>query len=177
MKRYVKVLAAGSIVGLQSLPGYISVAAAQNAELPPVTVSGSSSGGGCYPNCGSHYSGGGNSSSGSQNVPENEFQMGPPAPPPPKSPEQKQREREKCESDRNDFRTEATTIYQAQMGVCASGNSTSYGYFIDQWKRFTGEVLSIGPGSCSVELTRNYNSLLNVIDQRRDRCVAAANQG
>ena len=92
---------------------------------------------------------------------------------PRKTAEQKRREREKCESDRNDARFEATTIYQAQMGVCASGNSTSYGYFIDQWKKFTGEVLTIGRGSCSVELTRNYNALLNVIDRRRDRCVAA----
>lgn len=85
LKRYVRTLAVGSIVGFQSLPGYVSVAAAQIAQLPPVEVtgpsSGGSSGGGSQLPPGSGYSGGGGCQS-CGGYPEGEFGASTPAPAP-----------------------------------------------------------------------------------------------
>ncbi len=168
--KILKIAAQSAILAAHLVPGAIQIVQAQGL----VTVYGNSCcgmGASVGPGFGGGGSNSGNGANGS--VPEGEAHAGSSAPAPaPKSAEQKQQEREKCEGDRNDARTEATTIYSAQMGVCSSGNSTSYGYFIDQWKKFTGEVLKIGNGSCSQELTKNYNSLLDVIDKRRDYCVA-----
>lgn len=94
-----------------------------------------------------------------------------------KTPEQKRQEREKCENARNDARSELQTTYTAQMSVCASRNSTTFGYFAEQVKQFLGEAAGVGPGDCSANLTRQYSQLLTIYDKRRDACVAAANRG
>lgn len=178
MKRYVKTLAISSLVGFQGIPGYVSTTLAQTNSLPPVTVTGPSTpspdpwGG----SPGSGYSGGGGCQS-CGGVPEAEYSGGGRPAPAPKTEAQKQAEREKCETARTDARSELQTSYTAEMGVCASRNSTTFGYFSEQVKRFLNESAGIGQGDCSTSLTRQYYQLLTIFDNRRDACVAAANKG
>jgi hypothetical protein len=154
--------------------------AAGQSTLPPVTVNGSSGGDGSSGSgstgigFGGYSGGGGCQSCGG--YPEGEFGGSKPAPPP-KSAEQKQQEREKCEATRNDSRSELQTSYTAQMGVCASRNSTTFGYFSEQVKQLMNETAGMGVGDCSTNLTRQYYQLLSIYDTRRDVCVAAANKG
>lgn len=179
LRRYVRLLASSGAVGVSTLLAMPGAAVAQNV-LDPVSVSGQSAcptgqtrvGGTCqYWNSG----GGGGGSNG--NIPENEAQGGTPAPPPPKTPEQREIEKAKCESNRLDYRAEVSNIYQANMAFCASSNGTSYGYFVEQWKRFLYEVVNIGPGNCAIATTANYNRSNYEIDVIRDRCVAKAQNG
>ena len=99
MKRYVKVLATSTLLGVQAIPGYVGVATAQST-LPPVTVSHSCPSGQVrvyqdrnFLGCGnvSDYSSGGGSGGGS--IPEGEAIVNgrwapapPPAPVPPPPP-------------------------------------------------------------------------------------------
>ena len=180
MKQRVRILAATAIVGVQCTTGLGSLAMAQSQT---VTVTGqrpTNGGYDCWPNC-TAYSGGsssGGSSGGS--FPENEAYSAPPPPPPPppkKTAEQRAAEKQKCENQRIDDRQDTTTMYNAQMQVCASTNSTSYGYFIEQWRKFTGQALNIGPGTCSDNLTQAFNTVMREYDKRRDVCLANADKG
>jgi hypothetical protein len=177
--KFVKVLASSAFAAGSCLPSVFQSAVGQS--LPPVLVTGKSSGGGGsggsgFPGAGlGGYSGGGGCQS-CGGYPEGEFGSSKPAPPP-KSAQQKQKEREKCENTRNEARSELQTSYTAQMGVCASRNSTTFGYFSEQVKQFMNEAAGVGPGDCSTNLTRQYYQMLTIYDNRRDVCVAAANKG
>ncbi|MFN3861383.1 MAG: hypothetical protein ACK4R2_07920 [Roseateles sp.] len=181
MKRRIRVLAS---VGFLTTPAalFSGPAMADSCEIGPTCyISGNSSPAPCPVNAtcipgGAYSGGGGGGSSGSGSIPENEAQTRPPAPPP-KTPEQKAAEKAKCESDRIDSRTEVSNIYQANMAFCASSNSTSYGYFIEQWKRFLKEAVNVGPGNCADVNNTNYARSNYEIDVRRDVCVAAAERG
>ena len=124
MRRYVKVLAAGSLVGFQSVPSYIGTAAGQIAQLPGVTITGSSSGsiGGCSPNCTPYAGGPSPSGGGSQEVPENEANWTkpappPPAPPPPPKPDPVRVAR--CESDFKLASDRTTSAYKDDIKFCS----------------------------------------------------------
>ncbi|RTL43453.1 MAG: hypothetical protein EKK53_09855 [Burkholderiales bacterium] len=98
MKRFVKALAAGTLMGTQALPGYVSLADAQNSQLASVTVTGKSNGGSsngasaCWPNCTAYSGGGSNSSGGGGSLPEAEAFGKAPAPAPKKTDEQRLKE-------------------------------------------------------------------------------------
>lgn len=177
MGKFVKVLASSAIAAGSCLPSMLQNAVGQS--LPTVVVNGNSSGGGSggtgFPGSGGGYSGGGGCQS-CGGYPEGEFGGSKPAPPP-KSAEQKQQEREKCEATRNDARTELQNAYTGLMGVCASRNSTTFGYFAEQVKQFMNEAAGVGPGDCSTNLTRQYFQMLTIYDNRREACVATANKG
>lgn len=175
MKRHVKILASTGLLGLHVVAGFSGSAVAQTLET--VTVTGTRDTG-CWPNCGDYYSNGGNRPSGSgSSVPENEAFRGPPAPPPAKSAEQKKAEREKCESDRIDARAEVTVSYNANMSVCAARNSNLLGYGEQMVKLFLADITKKPFIDCAGQLTGEYNMTLNIIDSRRNTCVAAADKG
>ncbi|RTL43457.1 MAG: hypothetical protein EKK53_09875 [Burkholderiales bacterium] len=135
MKRHVKLIATGTLLGTQALPGYVSVAGAQNASLPPVSVTGSSSGG--YNGSGlgfyaSSYSGGGSLSGG---PPEAEASSRTPAPPPAKSPQEiadnlrRDKERRCEEAKARDTKIEETR-YQSALNNCVAKANSSFGITI-----------------------------------------------
>jgi hypothetical protein len=137
MKRYVKVLAAGTLVGTQALPGYISSVSAQNSQLPPVTITGSSSGSstGCYPNCtvpGAGYSNGGGASP-APTFPESEAYTKPvtlsPAPPPKPDPVKIAR----CDSDYKIAADRTTSAYSIALNACVTGRALQPSAYMDGW--------------------------------------------
>lgn len=176
MRRYVKVLAAGSLVGFQGMPGYLTAAVGQTSQLPPVTISGRSSGsanGGsaCWPNCTAYSGGGGGSSSGSQSFPENEATVKLPAPPPaPKSDEQRQREREQCNTDRawkmSVFQTGISGMVQACAARYAANNIFTT---VELIKNLLGT-------SCGQEIARQTDTAARQFDAEHAQCMAKANK-
>lgn len=178
MGKFIKVLASSAIAAGSCVPSTFQSASGQT-NLPTVVVNGSSGSGfgaSGFPGAGfGGYSGGGGCQS-CGGFPEGEFSGSRPAPPP-KSAEQKRREVQKCETARNEARSELQTAYTAQMGVCASRNGTTFGYFSEQVKSFMNEAAGVGPGDCSTNITRQYSQLLAIYDARRDACVVAANKG
>lgn len=175
LKKYVKVLASTGLVGLHAVSGLSGLAVAQTA-LTPVTITGSANGGSaCWPNCTAYGYSGGSSSGSSSSIPENEA-VGLSAPPP-KTAEQKAAAVAVCEAARTDQRADLQFTYTANMGVCAAGNSNPFGYAYQQLLIFLGQSTGTAPASCAVKLTLQYNEVANIIDARRNACVAAANQG
>lgn len=136
VKRYVKVLAAGTLLGTQSLPGYVSVAGAQVTQMPPVTVTGTSSGssGGCGSSCNSYggfYSSGGSSSS--SDVPENEAYGYKPAPPPPPKPKPDPQKIARCDADYSIAADRTTMAYGIALNACVSGRSAQPPAYANGW--------------------------------------------
>ena len=184
MNKRIKLLAASAVVGLQALPGYVSVAHAQS-QLPLVMVTGQNCGGdvrvfegGTFRGCTSlsNLPGGGG---GGGSAPEGEAWVNgrwgfAPPPPPPKSAEQKAAEKAKCESDRVDSRNEATTLYTSNMAVCASSQSTILGVLQATWQKYIPVVYGYLPMDCPSVNNRLYNEALQAFDVRRNSCVAAA---
>lgn len=179
MGKFVKVLASSALAAGSCMPSAFEGAIGQTV-LAPVVVNGNSGGGGSGGSgstgtgFGGYSGGGGCQSCGG--YPEGEYGGGKPAPPP-KSPEQKQRERDKCEATRKDSREELFKSYEGNMNECSTRNSTLLGYFSEQSKQFLHEVAGAGPGSCSTNLTYQYNKLLKIYDDRRDACVRAVDKG
>lgn len=173
LKKYVKVLASTGLVGLHAVSGLSGLAVAQT-ELTPVTVTGSASGSSsCWADCFGYSSGG--SSGSSSSIPENEA-VGPPAPPP-KTAEQKAAAVAVCEKARDEQMTSLTISFNANMGVCAAGNSTLLGYANQQLQLLFGQITGVPSANCASQLTGAFNDMSRAIDNRRDACVIAANQG
>ena len=182
MKRYVKVLAASTLLGFQAIPGYVGVATAQSV-LPHVTVSRS-----CpsvqvqvyqdrnFLGCGnvSDYSSGGGSGGGS--IPEGEAIVNgrwAPAPPPEpvKTEEQRERDRARCDTNRAfDFSVFQTGI-SGQVARCGGVVSSGAGwlYFIETVKTLRGRP-------CGVEIAKETDKAARIIQGAHDVCMAKANQ-
>lgn len=178
MSRFVRVLATSALAAGSCLPSMLQGAMSQTT-LPTVTVTGGSSGGGSsdgFSGAGFGGYGGGGGCQSCGGYPEGEFGGGKPAPPP-KTEAQKQQERAKCEAARVDGISQLQIAYTAQMNACASRNSTTFGYFSEQVKRFLHEVPGVGRGDCSTTLTRQYMEMLTVYDRRRDACLKAVDGG
>jgi len=177
MRRYVRVLAATAVTGLQVAPGYVSVVVAQN-QLAPVVVTGPSSGGGsgCWPNCTGLYSGGSSGGGGSSSIPENEAYGRPPGPPV-RTPEQRQADKQKCEDTRTENLADARMKYQAGMQVCAtrSGNNW-YGYINEIVLGALPPLVGQPPQDCWSTVDRLYENGKKAINDARDACVAVADR-
>lgn len=180
MNKRMKVLAASTVVGLQALPGYVSVASAQIVN-PPVTITatGTSCGsgsvrvfeGGIFRGCTSlsNLPGGGGGS-----VPEGEAWVDgrwgfAPPPTPPKTEEQRQRERDQCNTDR----TWKMQVYaqgaQPLVQACASR------YAADNIFTLIETLRSLFGSSCAQDLARDTQAAANKFDDEHKACMAKAN--
>ncbi|RTL43455.1 MAG: hypothetical protein EKK53_09865 [Burkholderiales bacterium] len=177
VRRYVKVLAAGTLMGTQALPGYVSVVDAQNSQLASVTVTGKSNGGSsnggsaCWPNCTAYSGGGGNSSGGGGSVPEAEAFGRAPAPPhPKKTPQEREEQKRRCEGTYKQDMDNLTAEVNARFTACANSATTPIGVVVD---RLLGQASA---QSCISTVARYRDDKQWDINLKRAQCLVEADK-
>ncbi len=149
MGKFVKVVASSALAAGSCVPAMFESAVAQST-LPPVFVSGSSSGssgGFGFPGSGFGYGSGYLSGSLSGGYPEGEYGGGPSAPPPPKTQQQIDADKKLCGDNKAKANQLLDTWYQGSLARCAAINSNWYGYAWDEFLKYFGKdcISIVGP--------------------------------
>jgi hypothetical protein len=182
MNKRIKLLAASAVVGLQALPGYVSVAYAQTQlELVTVTGQSCSSGnvrvfeGGTFRGCTSlsNLPGGGG---GGGSVPEGEAWVNgrwgfAPPPPPPRTEEQKQRDRDQCNANRTDSLNTFQVGISGEVARCGGVASSGSG-----WLYFVEIVNTLRGQSCGVRIAEQTVAAKAIFDAEHKQCMERADR-
>lgn len=167
--KILKVAAQSAIVAAHLVPGVMQYAVAQNT-LPPVTVTGSSSGGssgGASVGPG-FYNGGGSSSGANGPAPEAEAYASTPAPPP-----RTQAQKDAAKKDCNDRAAQQAALlddsWKGELARCAAAVSNYPGYAYD-------EFMSVFGYGCIQRANASRDSKRFDINVSQQQCLAAADK-
>lgn len=91
-----------------------------------------------------------------------------------RTPQQKAADAAECEKQKNAAVSQATIMYQSNMSVCASMNSSWYAYLHQQWLSVAPLIFGYPSLDCASTNTRAFDDAQLVFKMRYDECFKNA---